>query len=58
MHEGGAERYFPPWPMLAPPELAKKIIDDVAAFSAPFGTAIELKDGIGVVRVGATTSDH
>jgi poly-gamma-glutamate synthesis protein (capsule biosynthesis protein) len=46
------------WPMLAPPELAKKIIDDVVAFSAPFGTAIELKDGIGIVRVGATKSDH
>src|SRR5262249_171521 len=42
------------WPMLADPALAKKIIDDVVTFSAPFGTAIDFKDGIGVVRVGAT----
>ena len=46
------------WPMLAAPELAKKIIDDVVTFSAPFGTAIDYKDGIGVVRVGAAKSDH
>jgi poly-gamma-glutamate synthesis protein (capsule biosynthesis protein) len=46
------------WPMLAGPELAKKIIDDVVTFSAPFGTAIDFKEGIGVVRVGAAKSDH
>jgi poly-gamma-glutamate synthesis protein (capsule biosynthesis protein) len=46
------------WPMLAGPELARKIIDDVVTFSAPFGTAIDFKEGIGVVRVGAAKSDH
>jgi poly-gamma-glutamate synthesis protein (capsule biosynthesis protein) len=46
------------WPMLAGPELARKIIDDVVTFSAPFGTAIDFKDGMGVVRVGAAKSDH
>jgi len=46
------------WPMLAGPELAGKIIDDVVSFSAPFGTAIDFKDGIGIVRVGAAKSDQ
>jgi poly-gamma-glutamate synthesis protein (capsule biosynthesis protein) len=46
------------WPMLAPPELAKKIIDDVVTFSAPYGTAVDFTDGIGVVRIGATKSDQ
>jgi poly-gamma-glutamate synthesis protein (capsule biosynthesis protein) len=44
------------WPMLAPPELGRKIIDDLAKFSAPFGTAIDLKDGVGVVRIDASRS--
>jgi poly-gamma-glutamate capsule biosynthesis protein CapA/YwtB (metallophosphatase superfamily) len=42
------------WPMLASPELGKKIIDDVVQFSTPFGTAIDFKDGVGIVRIGAT----
>jgi len=46
------------WPMLANPELSKKIIDDVTKFSAPFGTRIEFKDGIGLVGIGATRSDQ
>lgn len=45
------------WPMLAPPELAKKIIDDVVEFSTPFGTTIDFKDGVGSVRIGATKSN-
>jgi hypothetical protein len=44
--------------MLANPELSKKIIDDVTKFSAPFGTRIEFKDGIGLVGIGATRSDQ
>ena len=39
-------------PMLATGELARKIIDDLIERSAPFGTTIEWRDGIGVVRVG------
>ena len=46
------------WPMLATPELGKKIIDDVVRFSAPFGTKIELRDGVGVVGVGAAPGSH
>jgi poly-gamma-glutamate capsule biosynthesis protein CapA/YwtB (metallophosphatase superfamily) len=45
------------WPMLAPPELAKKIIDDVIQFSVPFGTAIDFKDGVGIVRIDAMKSN-
>ena len=46
------------WPMFAAPERAKKIIDDVVSFSAPYGTAIDFKNGVGVVRIGATRSDQ
>jgi hypothetical protein len=42
--------------MLATPELARKIIDDVVTFSTPFGTAIDFKDGTGIVRLGAAKS--
>ena len=45
------------WPMLASPELAKKIVDDVVKFSTPFGTTIDFKDGVGVVRIDATKSN-
>ena len=41
------------WPMLAEPELGRKIIDDLKKFSAPFGTNIEFRDGIGIVAVGS-----
>ena len=46
------------WPMLATGELGKKILDDVVKFSAPFGTMIDFRDGIGVVRVGVTKSEQ
>ena len=46
------------WPMLAAPELSKKIIDDLVKFSEPFGTTIDFKDGVGIVRVGAMRSDQ
>jgi poly-gamma-glutamate capsule biosynthesis protein CapA/YwtB (metallophosphatase superfamily) len=41
------------WPMLADPELSRKIIDDLKKFSAPFGTNIEFRDGVGIVAVGS-----
>jgi poly-gamma-glutamate synthesis protein (capsule biosynthesis protein) len=41
-------------PMLAGSELGRKIIDDLARLSAPYGTEIRFEDGVGVVR---TTSD-
>jgi len=46
------------WPMLANPELSRKIIDDVVKFSAPFGTRIDFKDGIGIVGLATTRSDQ
>jgi poly-gamma-glutamate capsule biosynthesis protein CapA/YwtB (metallophosphatase superfamily) len=46
------------WPMLATPELAKTIIDDLVKFSAPFGTKIELRDGVGIVGVSAAASSQ
>jgi len=46
------------WPMLASAELGRKIIDDVTQFSKPFGTAIDFKDGVGIVRIGAGKSDR
>jgi len=46
------------WPMLAGPDLARKIIDDVTKLSAPFGTSVEFRDGIGVVSVGTPKSEN
>ncbi|PYQ76763.1 MAG: hypothetical protein DMG01_16545 [Acidobacteria bacterium] len=46
------------WPMLAGAELSRKIIDDVARFSTPFGTKIEFRDGVGAVVPGATRSEQ
>jgi poly-gamma-glutamate synthesis protein (capsule biosynthesis protein) len=42
-------------PMLADPELGRKIINDLITRSRPFGTTIEWKDGIGTVVVPRTT---
>jgi len=44
------------WPMLADPELGRKVIDDVAKFSEPFGTKVDYKDGVGVVTLAARPS--
>ncbi len=38
-------------PLLATGELAEKIIADVVEYSEPYGTRIEFRDGVGVVRV-------
>ncbi|GBD32374.1 MAG: hypothetical protein KatS3mg081_1887 [Gemmatimonadales bacterium] len=38
-------------PMLADAELGRKIIQDLAERSRPFGTAIEWRDGVGTVRL-------
>jgi hypothetical protein len=46
------------WPMLATPEVGKKIIDDVTNFSRPFGTPIRFQNGIGIVDVGTMKSDQ
>jgi poly-gamma-glutamate synthesis protein (capsule biosynthesis protein) len=46
------------WPMFAPAEMAKKIVEDVVTFSQPYGTTIDFRDGVGVVRIGGTRSNH
>lgn len=43
-------------PMLADPELAKKIIDDLARLSEPMGTKIEFRDGMGVVALDSAVA--
>jgi poly-gamma-glutamate synthesis protein (capsule biosynthesis protein) len=39
-------------PMLADRELGRKIIGDLVERSRPFGTSIEWRDGVGVVKIG------
>lgn len=38
-------------PVMADPTLAKKIIDDLVKFSAPYNTKIDFKDNVGVVAI-------
>ncbi len=38
-------------PMMADPRLGRKIIQELADLSKPFGTTIEWKDGVGAVRL-------
>jgi hypothetical protein len=40
-------------PMLAEPELAGAILHELRELSEPFGTTIEVHDGVGVISVGA-----
>jgi poly-gamma-glutamate synthesis protein (capsule biosynthesis protein) len=44
-------------PMLATGELAEKIIGDLQRLSKPFGTDIVFRNGIGVVSLGAKTTN-
>ena len=43
-------------PRLASPELSRKIIEDVARLSEPFGTSVVFEDGIGKVQLPEATS--
>lgn len=43
-------------PMLAEGDLAKKILDDLAQRSKPFGTTVVYENGVGVVRLSTTSS--
>jgi poly-gamma-glutamate capsule biosynthesis protein CapA/YwtB (metallophosphatase superfamily) len=44
-------------PMLADPELGRKIIGDLQRLSEPFGTRIDFADGVGRIRVGAAATE-
>jgi poly-gamma-glutamate capsule biosynthesis protein CapA/YwtB (metallophosphatase superfamily) len=46
------------WPMLADAETGRKIVEDVAKFSEPFGTKVEFRDGVGAVGVTTTKSSR
>ena len=39
---------------MAGDELSRKIVDDLKRLSAPFGTQVEYRDGIGIVILDAT----
>tara|TARA_B100000963_G_scaffold305585_1_gene279841 strand:- start:1343 stop:2614 length:1272 start_codon:yes stop_codon:yes gene_type:complete len=47
----GEKRTIRGRPMLANKALSKKIINDLAERSKPFGTKVEFKDGIGVINI-------
>ncbi|WP_181164659.1 CapA family protein [Amaricoccus solimangrovi] len=54
---GGAKRPISQMgiPLVPEPEDAARILADFAAYSAPFGTHVEIESGVGVVRLGAVT---
>lgn len=43
-------------PRIASPEDGRRIIEDLAAMSKPFGTAIEYRNGVGVITVATPSS--
>lgn len=45
-------------PTLAEPKLADKILKDMLALSAPFGTKIDVRDGVGIVRPLVASTAH
>jgi len=45
-------------PMSAPPEIAQRILQRLQVLSSPFGTTIEIENGIGVIRVGGGASSE
>ena len=52
----GGARHVRGRPMLAPPELGRKILNDLTTLSAPFGTRITVRDGVGYVELQPATS--
>ena len=44
----GSQFGIPRWPT---PAVARKILDEVIEYSKPFGTKIEVRDGVGIVRI-------
>lgn len=54
----GAPRQVRGRPLLADAALAQKILNDLATLSTPFGTAIDVRDGIGYVRLTAGSANR
>jgi poly-gamma-glutamate synthesis protein (capsule biosynthesis protein) len=54
----GAARQVRGRPMLASPDLGTKILGDLTKLSAPFGTRISVRDGVGYVELPAASSQR
>ncbi len=54
----GAARQVRGRPMLASPELGGKILGDLAKLSAPFGTRISVREGVGYVELPAAATQR
>jgi poly-gamma-glutamate synthesis protein (capsule biosynthesis protein) len=44
--------------MSAPPEIAQRILERLQRLSEPFGTNIEIENGVGVIRVAGSDSSE
>ena len=44
-------------PRMASGETARRILENVAALPAPYGTRVEIEDGIGIIRVETRRTD-
>jgi poly-gamma-glutamate capsule biosynthesis protein CapA/YwtB (metallophosphatase superfamily) len=45
-------------PRKAPPDIAQRILERVARLSQPFGTRIQIENGVGVIRVTGTATNN
>jgi poly-gamma-glutamate capsule biosynthesis protein CapA/YwtB (metallophosphatase superfamily) len=54
----GAARHVRGRPQLAPPALAAKILGDLSRLSTPFGTRIDVRDGVGYVTLAAASNQR
>ena len=54
----GGARHVRGRPMLAPPDLGAKILGDLTTLSAPFGTRITTREGVGYVELQPATSQR
>jgi poly-gamma-glutamate capsule biosynthesis protein CapA/YwtB (metallophosphatase superfamily) len=52
----GGARHVRGRPMIAAPELGAKILNDLMTLSAPFGTRITVRDGVGYVALSTASS--
>ena len=54
----GAPRQVRGRPMLADAPLAQKILNDLSTLSAPFGTRLTVRDGVGYVDLNAAAASR
>jgi poly-gamma-glutamate synthesis protein (capsule biosynthesis protein) len=53
----GKPRHIRGRPLAADEELSRKVVSDLARLSKPFGTEVEYVDGVGVVKIKASTTN-